>query len=366
MDSVSETSSTFDWESERASSSASISLDYSERELTEMPDEFFVLEEAELVTELDLSRNRFAAAPKELFTMSSLTSLNLSSNGLRSLPNDIAALQNLRRLDLRNNELSELPEAVCKLHNLEVLILSGNRFKDFPTALLHLPELVELQMGANRLDNVPKEISQLKSLEILYLGDNRLQSVPDSLGSLPRLTALALAQNRLETLPDSFSGLNSLRTLTLHNNRLRALPTGIARLPNLEQLNIRNNPLITKFVDDIVLEPPTLKELAARIVKLRLSAHVHLLPAHLQAYLRTANQCVNPKCKGVYFEACNESVKFVEVCGRYRVPLLQYLCSPQCSSSSPAYAISSSGESDDEEAQVPSTSQERMKKVLLG
>ncbi|KAI6218231.1 hypothetical protein M3Y99_01721300 [Aphelenchoides fujianensis] len=345
MDSVSETSSTFDWESERASSSASISLDYSERELTEMPDEFFALEEAELVTELDLSRNRFATAPKELFSMSSLTSLNLSSNGLRSLPNDIAALQNLRRLDLRNNELSELPEAVCKLHNLEVLILSGNRFKDFPTALLHLPELVELQMGANRLDNVPKEISQLKTLEILYLGDNRLQSPapPDRFGVGPKPTGDAAGQ-----LP----GLNSLRTLTLHNNRLRALPTGIARLPNLEQLNIRNNPLITKFVDDIVLEPPTLKELAARIVKLRLNAHVHLLPAHLQAYLRTANQCVNPQMQGRVLRGLQRK--------------RQYLCSPQCSTSSPAYAISSSGESDDEEAQVPSTSQERMKKVLLG
>ena len=33
---------------------------------------------------------------------------------------------------------------------------------------------------------------------------------------------------------------------------------------------------------------------------------------------------------GVYFTSCVETVKFVDFCGKYRVPLLQYLCSPRC------------------------------------
>lgn len=75
----------------------------------------------------------------------------------------------------------------------------------------------------------------------------------------------------------------------------------------------------------MTIEPPTLKELSARVVKLRLNNYSYLLPPHLQTYLQTAKHCVNPNCKGVYFESCNEHVKFVDFCGRFRVPLLQYL-----------------------------------------
>jgi hypothetical protein len=43
--------------------------------------------------------------------------------------------------------------------------------------------------------------------------------------------------------------------------------------------------------------------------------------------LRSAEHCVNPKCCGVYFESRVEHVKFVDFCGKYRIPLMQYLCS---------------------------------------
>jgi hypothetical protein len=165
------------------------------------------------------------------------------------------------------------------------------------------------------------------------------------------------------------------------------LPPGIARLRNLEYLSLRNNPLVTDFVNEILLEPPSLKELAARIVKIRFSPEFYksFLPVDLVSYLQTgklilyqirvinyystitANQCVNPKCKGVYFEACAELVKFVDFCGKYRIPLLHYLCSPKCSTNTPAYAYSSSSESDDDRPGTSSMSANaKMKKVLLG
>ncbi len=51
-----------------------------------------------------------------------------------------------------------------------------------------------------------------------------------------------------------------------------------------------------------------------------------------------------------------EHIKFVDFCGKYRVPLLQYLCSPKCSDAqSPAYEVSDSDSED-----------ERIRKVLLG
>lgn len=85
--------------------------------------------------------------------------------------------------------------------------------------------------------------------------------------------------------------------------------------------------LVTKFVNDISFDPPSLKELAARVVKINTPVAVlrEELPRDLLRYLNTANHCVNPRCKGVYFEARAEHIKFVDFCGKYRIPLLQYL-----------------------------------------
>jgi Leucine-rich repeat (LRR) protein len=60
-----------------------MSLDYSEKDLEKMPDEFFDLEELELVTELDMSRNQFHSLPPDLFKLQNLHTLDLSSNGLQ-------------------------------------------------------------------------------------------------------------------------------------------------------------------------------------------------------------------------------------------------------------------------------------------
>ena len=76
-------------------------------------------------------------------------------------------------------------------------------------------------------------------------------------------------------------------------------------------------------------------------------------------YLNSACHCDNPQCNGVYFNAKVERVKFVDFCGKYRVPLLQYLCTERCASDDGSgYSSSSEDELVDEEA--------RIKKVLLG
>lgn len=83
-----------------------------------------------------------------------------------------------------------------------------------------------------------------------------------------------------------------------------------------------------RFVQDIILSPPSLLELAGRAVKL---THIPYgpedLPTSLREYLSTANCCVNPKCGGVFFDNRVEHIKFVDFCGRYRLPLLEFLCS---------------------------------------
>lgn len=94
------------------------------------------------------------------------------------------------------------------------------------------------------------------------------------------------------------------------------------------QLSLRDNPLVVQFVQDMALSPPSLLELSARVLKssdVRVTAED--IPQTLVEYLANANCCVNPKCTGVFFDSHVEHIKFVDFCGKYRVPLMQYLCS---------------------------------------
>lgn len=320
------------------------------------------------IVSLNLSNNKFALFPLAACYFRNITSVDMSNNELILIPNGIENLNRLTHMVLRNNQLEFLPQGFAKLTCLEVLNLSGNHFEQFPSQVLELTSLKQLYLGGNRLTSVPSTISSLLNLEILYLGGNKLKEVPSSIRHLNRLVSLALCDNCIWNIPASISDLRSLRSLSLHNNCIRVLPPGIARLRQLEHLSLRNNPLVTDFVNDIDLEPPSLKELAGRVLKIRLQSHdySYLLPADLQKYLNSANRCVNPKCKGVYFESCSELVKFVDFCGKYRVPLLIYLCSTKCTSTDPAYAHSSCSESSEDEAQMPTSSRAKMKKILLG
>lgn len=46
------------------------------------------------------------------------------------------------------------------------------------------------------------------------------------------------------------------------------------------------------------MEPPSLMELAGRVVKVRGFAYRPVVPATVADYLESAHECVNPKCKG--------------------------------------------------------------------
>nr|CAD2175934.1 unnamed protein product [Meloidogyne enterolobii] len=363
-------------EGESSNSFVNLEVDLSQRYVETIPLTPFVgdcapYKEYDRIISLNLSTNRFIHFPLLVCQFKNLRRLDISNNQLASLPKDFSSLKCLTQLSLRNNLLECLPFEFQQLKLLEELNISGNLLEQFPFELLQLKQLRILYMGGNLIEYIPAAIAKLKNLKILYVGGNRLIAVPDSIGALSELTSLGLADNRLESIPSSIANLHKLTTLSLHNNKIKVLPPGIARLKNLEQLSLRNNPLVTDFVNEILLEPPTLKELAARIVKIRFSINIYrnLIPLELVNYLNTANQCVNPKCKGVYFESCSELVKFVDFCGKYRVPLLHYLCSSKCSTIEPAYAYtsSSSAESDDDQRPMSSTyAKEKMKKVLLG
>ena len=67
------------------------------------------------------------------------------------------------------------------------------------------------------------------------------------------------------------------------------------------------------------------------------------------------------RCAGVYFDSCVRHIKFVDFCGKYRLPLMHYLCSPECTS--PCSSNPQSDADSEDEHNVPV---DRLQRVLLG
>jgi len=344
------------------------SLDFNQNQMEEFLQKLFPDEEEELyrgeVRALSFCQNQLVAVPSLVPRFENLHSLDLSANRLTTLDESLVRLENLVSLIAKNNALDDnsLPKDFGSMHRLAELNLSGNQFKTFPPQIIELTNLRFLYVGANHISSVPGTVRHLQSLEMLHLGGNLLTEVPAEVGCLEKLEALIICENKLESLPSSIAHLKNLRSLALHRNCLTTLPPEIVTLRGLIELSLRDNPLVGRFVRDMMYNPPTLMELSARCIKIRnLAFTPEDLPPYLIHYLSNAQSCVNPKCKGVYFDTCVEHIKFVDFCGKYRIPLLQYLCSPKCRTSPAVYNSDSDLSEDD--AEIPAS---KLKKVLLG
>ena len=215
---------------------------------------------------------------------------------------------------------------------------------------------------------LPFDIGDMSRLEVLYCGGNKLTALPITLGNLSHLSVLYLGDNLLMELPDELCGLRRLRTLNVHNNRLRFFPTELMELPALENLSIRGNPLICDFVNYLPQKPMSLLELAGRKIKEGGIAYRGSVPPNLVHFLDSARTCSGQGCSGVYFDTKVKSVKVVDICGNYRVPLMEYLCAHQndCRAVSKApSAASRRRERLGAYKQHSHTCQRRMKRVVL-
>ncbi|CAB1328922.1 unnamed protein product [Coregonus sp. 'balchen'] len=286
--------------------------------------------------------------------------LCLSFNRLASLPGSVCMFSNLEFLDISNNGLSVICEDITRLTKLRTLISKNNRLDEFslPKEFGSLP-LEVLNLSGNRFEEMP---AQFLNLELLYLGGNLITSIPPELANLPYLSYLVLCDNRIQGVPPQLTRLHSLRSLSLHNNLLTYLPREILSLVHLQELSLRGNPLVVRFVKEMTYDPPSLLELAGRTIKSRNVPYSPCdIPCHLLHYLDLASKCPNPKCAGVYFDSCVRHIKFVDFCGKYRLPLMHYLCSPECTS--PCNSNPQSDAESEDEISVPA---DRLQKVLLG
>ncbi|XP_011870759.1 PREDICTED: leucine-rich repeat-containing protein 58 [Vollenhovia emeryi] len=316
------------------SDSALITLDLTYLALNDeaLDKQFLNTKTQEQVDTLLLSQNRLTTLPASINRFTNLNALDISNCGLTRLP-DFWADCPLTCLIAKQNNLTNdgLPKDFANLTNLRELNLGGNRLTEFPGQILDLPGLRYLYLSGNLISEITKDIWKLQGLRVLSMGDNRLTEVPSTLGQLKSLQALVLCDNTLESLPSSIANLTNLKSLSLHRNRLRTLPTEIITLKCLTELSLRDNPLVVRFVSDMTHNPPSLLELAARVIKTNdIRYDNESIPHSLVQYLNSAHHCVNPKCKGVFFNNRVEHIKFVDFCGKYRLPLLQYLCSSKC------------------------------------
>lgn len=315
---------------------------------------------AEDIESVVLHHNQLNTLPINIYNFTNLQILDVSYNGLTTLP-DVLFHCRLTNLIAKNNSLTNesLPKNFTHSTVLKEINLSGNNLTVFPEQILDFPNLKFLHLSGNSISNISNNIHRLRSLQLLALGGNKLTEVAAAVGELKVLQVLMLCDNLLESLPPSIANLHNLKSLLLHKNRLRTLPPEIVALRNLHELSLRDNPLVVQFVSDMTHNPGSLLELAARSIKLNeISVEPGDIPTDLLSYLDSAHRCVNPKCKGVYFDNRVEHIKFVDFCGKYRIPLLQYLCSSKCVT---PRSESSSTSSDKEGA-----SRFMMKKVLLG
>jgi len=318
------------------------------------------------VVHLAATNNRLGAVPDVLACLINITRLDLSNNSITTVCDAMTSLKSLTHLYLRNNMIKneDLPKDMRGLRNLRTLNLSGNRLDSLPPQILDIISLRNLFLGANQIGELHPGISRLRRLRLLYLGGNKLRTLPKEIGELPYMQVLLLSDNKLRHLPVSLSNLSRLQCLHLHQNRLTTLPNDLIHIRSLSELSLRENPLVMRFIRDMEFQPQSLMELAARTIKSEKIPYTEAdLPKSVCRYLNMSHECVNPTCSGVYFSQKVEHVKFSDFCGKYKIPLLQYLCSPQCREQLPEYAdcdlASEEGHEDGQEAQ-------RLKRVLLG
>ncbi|CAH1159721.1 unnamed protein product [Phaedon cochleariae] len=311
------------------------------------------------IEKLILHHNRLCELPPNLTRFFNTRVLDISNNGLTTLPNLLEYLP-LTTLIAKNNLLTcnSLPKTFTKCSNLKELNLSGNQITQFPEQILEFVNLKFLYLGGNKMQQISRNIWKLKNLQMVSFGGNELSEVPTTLGQLHNLQALVLCDNQIECLPSNIANLHKLKSLLLHKNKLRTLPPEIIALKNLTELSLRENPLVVRFVSQMSYDPASLLELSARAVKLHeIPYGTEDIPGTLFKYMDSAHHCVNRQCKGVYFDNRVEHIKFVDFCGKYRIPLLQYLCSSKC--------VNTKKLRRDDIHDRPSRSY-MMKKVLLG
>ncbi len=178
------------------------------------------------------------------------TKLTLSC-GLKTFPTEILDLaETLEVLDLSRNQLDHLPDDFGRLKKLQILFLSENNFTEIPQVLSECPALTMIGFKSNQITLWPED-AMPKNVRWLILTDNQIKHLPNSIGDLHKLQKLMLAGNHLATLPHTMSHCTNLELIRLSANYLESLPDWLFKMPRLSWLACAGNPCINLPLPDI-------------------------------------------------------------------------------------------------------------------
>ncbi|CAB9497226.1 LRR receptor-like serine threonine-protein kinase [Seminavis robusta] len=250
-------------------------FDLRDNRLTDIPTEIGNL--GNDIEQLDLSYNKIATLPSQLFLLTSLFVLQLDGNQIEHLPKEVEQMTNLDPcgegwdapdrywLTLNGNKLASLPTEIGSLTNLRSWNMDSNSISSFPGfEWSNLTHLQSIPLSHNMLNStIPSELGLLDELAELDLSSNVLVgSIPSELGGIvgsvsrwnetlgeyvpqevPRVKILNLGNNLLSGwLPSELGLLTELRTLDLSNNYMTGfMMTELGNLTSVELLDLSFN-----------------------------------------------------------------------------------------------------------------------------
>ncbi|XP_040144780.1 leucine-rich repeat-containing protein 40 isoform X2 [Ictidomys tridecemlineatus] len=199
QDSVTETAMTLPSES-RVNMHAIVALkilDYSDKQAPFIPDEVFDAVKNNIITSVNFSKNQLCEIPKRIIELKEMVSdVNLSFNKFSFISLELCMLQKLTFLDLRNNFLTSLPEEMKLLIRLQTINLSFNRFKMLPEVLYHISTLETILISNNQVGSLDAlKMKMMENLSTLDLQNNDLLQIPPELGNCVNLRTLLLDGN---------------------------------------------------------------------------------------------------------------------------------------------------------------------------
>ena len=93
------------------------------------------LEQANIVSTLDLSYSSFEYVPFEIMLFTNLKVLNISNSKITSIPTYIVHLQNLETFDCSYNQITHIPPFIHNLIKLKYFNCSWNYISEYPNEL---------------------------------------------------------------------------------------------------------------------------------------------------------------------------------------------------------------------------------------
>ncbi len=134
--------------------------------------------------------------------------LDFSNNNLTEIPDYFKIFKKIHTFYMLDNQFEKFPEVLLKFENLKVLSLAVNKLQQIPCSLSKL-KLTHLYLNSNRIETICPEIIGISSLEVLNIVDNPIKEIPLStiVFGLNSIRKFLKQDNEIKQLKDEIMNL---------------------------------------------------------------------------------------------------------------------------------------------------------------